>query len=913
MISRISIVVTTFAVLGLALLNGGMWATKSAVGQTVPPPPVLSVAPSDISVNQSEGEVTQQTVTLSNTSTETISYTVSAGSPFVPFSAGRIFYGANPSGTAFALKVVALQDDTSVQVTNLADGTLIGSTASLNKYSTWQTATPYGAPFKVQSDKPVVAYHSTFTSWSHNTFMPSVDSGAFGTEHIFYLNAIGYGAWAGKFYLFALDAATVTFTNPSGTVVWMDTVEKDQYREIDLPSGVYHVQSSGRVAMQTAVENGYTLVPSTTNQGTGRQFYFAVHEGSARTGFAVFAYDNSLVKAYSMDTDSVLYEKIMTAGEYWWLSDLGSQRIHLVSTGDVEIWSGSMEWGTEIQNLGDDISVAGGRNGRQYYVHSLADGSVVVALQDSTVVTIDSVDHNLDADDYLYLEGCCHFRNIVSNKPIVIQTFSTGDTSWNDVGTYLSASDSMSGDCQWLKPPFETSTILSSSTVDIELTIDTHNVAPGTYICDVAFVDNAQSNAPAISAVTLSVPNSGPSFTSTPVTAAVEDENYTYDVVTADADVGDTRTITGLTVPAWLALTDHADGTATLSGTPANSNVGTNTVNLQVIDRLGATATQQFDIEVANTNDAPGFTSYPETDAIEDEAYTYLVQTSDVDTGDTRAITGLTVPAWLALVDSGDGTATLSGTPTNDDVGPNPVQLQVEDAAGAKAQQEFTLTVFNTNDAPKFTSVPVLWARLDAEYMYNIVTADVDVGDTRTISIPTRPSWLLLGDNGDGTATLSGTPTIGDKGNHVVVLEVQDVGGLGSKQEFTITASEAGTVSGHVFEDKNGDGQPDDGEGIAGATVTLKEVSAAVFSNPVTTDEGGVYVFEDVPVGSYTVSISAPGYQNTETEIITVEKDKVSEVASIALEKITIEGVSVYLPVTQTLNPAQSAGADIDR
>ena len=73
-------------------------------------------------------------------------------------------------------------------------------------------------------------------------------------------------------------------------------------------------------------------------------------------------------------------------------------------------------------------------------------------------------------------------------------------------------------------------------------------------------------------------------------------------------------------------------------------------------------------------------------------------------------------------------------------------------------------------------------------------------------------------DHGDGTATLSGTPTTGDAGNHVVSLVVRDAGGLTDDQEFTVTAAdefpELGSITGQIFDDQDGDGQVDEGEGV---------------------------------------------------------------------------------------------------
>ena len=61
---------------------------------------------------------------------------------------------------------------------------------------------------------------------------------------------------------------------------------------------------------------------------------------------------------------------------------------------------------------------------------------------------------------------------------------------------------------------------------------------------------------------------------------------------------GDVLTITGPTLPTWLTLDDHGDGTATLSATPAYANVGEHAVVLRVTDSGALAATQAFAITV---------------------------------------------------------------------------------------------------------------------------------------------------------------------------------------------------------------------------------------------------------------------------------------------------------------------------
>src|SRR5690606_33160987 len=56
---------------------------------------------------------------------------------------------------------------------------------------------------------------------------------------------------------------------------------------------------------------------------------------------------------------------------------------------------------------------------------------------------------------------------------------------------------------------------------------------------------------------------------------------------------------------------------------------------------------------------------------------------------------------------------------------------------------------------------------------------------------PTVPAWLQLTDNGDGTATLAGTPAAANVGSHDIVLQVSDAGGAVAEQAFTITVAAA--------------------------------------------------------------------------------------------------------------------------
>jgi gliding motility-associated-like protein len=112
-----------------------------------------------------------------------------------------------------------------------------------------------------------------------------------------------------------------------------------------------------------------------------------------------------------------------------------------------------------------------------------------------------------------------------------------------------------------------------------------------------------------------------------------------------------------------------------------------------VTDVAGAQATQAYTIEVIEANDPPFFTSVPIETAREEDLYEYQVVSEDPDAGDVLTITAGQLPAWLSLVDHGDGTATLSGTPMDGDAGDVEIVLTARDERGEEAVQEFTLVI----------------------------------------------------------------------------------------------------------------------------------------------------------------------------------------------------------------------------
>ncbi len=272
--------------------------------------------------------------------------------------------------------------------------------------------------------------------------------------------------------------------------------------------------------------------------------------------------------------------------------------------------------------------------------------------------------------------------------------------------------------------------------------------------------------------ITVNDVNDAPVFTSIAPTTASQGTAYTYTATATDAD-GDTLTYAAPTLPAWLAFNA---GTRTLSGTPAQAQVGAHSVTLSVNDGT-VTVQQSFTITVANVNDPPAFTSTPPTGGSQGSVYTYTAAATDPD-GDTLTYAAPTRPAWLVF---NAGTRTLSGTPTQAQVGAHNVTLSVNDGT-VTVQQSFTITVNNVNDAPVFTSTAPTSVNEDASYNYVAIATDPD-GDPLTFAATGLPVWLSFNAT---TRALSGTPTQAQVGTYNVSITASD-GVLTATQAFQVT------------------------------------------------------------------------------------------------------------------------------
>ena len=299
----------------------------------------------------------------------------------------------------------------------------------------------------------------------------------------------------------------------------------------------------------------------------------------------------------------------------------------------------------------------------------------------------------------------------------------------------------------------------------------------------------ASAQLPAFSLAVVDV-NEAPIISGIPNTTVAEDSRYSFAPAATDAD-GNTLTYSITNKPTWATFSDT---TGTLSGTPTNVDVGVTTdIVISVTDGGLRDSLPAFDLVVTNVNDTPTITGRPTTTVAEDAAYSFTPTGAD-DDGDTLIYSITNKPTWATFSDS---TGTLSGIPTNVDVGvTTDIVISVTDGGLRGSLPAFDLVVTNVNDTPTITGTPSTTIAEDTAYSFTPTGADDD-GDTLTYTITNTPSWATFSDS---TGTLSGTPTNVDVGVTTnIVISVTDGVATASLTAFDLAVTNVNdtpTISG---------------------------------------------------------------------------------------------------------------------
>jgi len=268
--------------------------------------------------------------------------------------------------------------------------------------------------------------------------------------------------------------------------------------------------------------------------------------------------------------------------------------------------------------------------------------------------------------------------------------------------------------------------------------------------------------------ITVNVTNVLPAITGTDVVDATEDMVYMASYDSDDDGLG--SLVWSLdTDAAWLTI-DTVTGN--LSGTPDNTDVGEVNVTVRVNDTHGMVG-HTFLLTVANT--APTLIPYVVDNATEDAVFTMDFASDDDDHG--AMVWSLdTLATWLTI-DTGNGT--ITGTPTNDDVGAVAVSVAVEDGNGGADAATFNLTVINVD--PVILTATIMNATEDVAYT---ATIESDEGPLQGTWAMAGAAWLTMNAT---TGNLTGTATNDDVGAYTLNVTYDDGHGGMAWAEYDVT------------------------------------------------------------------------------------------------------------------------------
>ncbi len=239
-----------------------------------------------------------------------------------------------------------------------------------------------------------------------------------------------------------------------------------------------------------------------------------------------------------------------------------------------------------------------------------------------------------------------------------------------------------------------------------------------------------------------------PFFTTNPDLVATELEPYTYTALVDDPDINDAVLIDEVLLPQWLNPIIRQPGRLTLSGTPGINQAGEYRVLLTAIDEFQNITTQDFMIVVEGDNDAPIFETAPITEADIDLPYIYNIVVSDADPGEVAAISAPRLPPWLFFEPTGNGEATLSGIPSESNIGVHPVTLRATDGSPMPVLQAFEITVSNQGPAIALIGAANITVECGANFndpgatATDSVEGDVDVTAECTVDTSTPGEYV---------------------------------------------------------------------------------------------------------------------------------------------------------------------------
>jgi len=291
-----------------------------------------------------------------------------------------------------------------------------------------------------------------------------------------------------------------------------------------------------------------------------------------------------------------------------------------------------------------------------------------------------------------------------------------------------------------------------------------------------------------------------------------------------------------------------------------------------------------------NTSDTLDYTLTFRNPSDQDDAYA-VTAVDTLPSGVTFAGSGTVTLGPVDLAPHESKTWTIAAHPSSPllagSVLTDSAVFSFNDSTGA-AQPTITRTATTTvvNTAPVLGALTAQTVDYHDPLSFNVSATDVDAGDSLTFSASGLPSGLTVTNNGDRTATISGTDG-GATGDYTVTISVDDhhhvsptqgtltihivreeTSAAYTGQVVILVGSSGATLSARLREDGSGD---DDGDNLPAAPDAGRAMTLSLGSQtcPALTDSNGDAVctipfsnLASVPLGPQTISATFAGDSN---------------------------------------------------
>lgn len=423
-------------------------------------------------------------------------------------------------------------------------------------------------------------------------------------------------------------------------------------------------------------------------------------------------------------------------------------------------------------------------------ISTLLDGNNDDQARIETLVTLTQPGNNSPVANALPI------YNVQTGKPNAQVQLSALDPD-NDAISYSWSTTAQSG------LDFPIPSISNGLTAGGLLSLNTTNASVGSqYAMQVMVTDSKGAYVPMDFLVQIVQQSNPPTFdySQTPASGTTykvaPGQSINFPVVGTDPDPGSTVTLSASGIPVGATFNPGTAGNpvnGSFSWTPSNSNLGAYVVNFSATDNIQVQASSSVNIIVSL---APEFIAPTPPQGVHNvvepgSTLSFTVSAQDPDPNDVCTIvnaqgkdmngnkimlySGVFLTPGLPTVTGNTTTTDFNWTPLANQWGHRHVFFTAEDSYGDQTIHEVSILV---NTTPTINSTPITSVIEGNFYSYTFTATDPDVayGDALSINVTSQlPNWLNFVDNGDGTATLSGTPSNTDIGNYAVSIQLDDI------------------------------------------------------------------------------------------------------------------------------------------